>query len=98
MKRILLTALLLVIAARGGFTQDDLSIRKELESQYQKLAEAHDRKDLKAIANLKTGDFHSIGPDGKVSDVKTMEQYTKQFLEMNKPPYHIRNTMEKLTV
>ena len=98
MRTTLCMALLLAVATSGALAQDDLEIRKELDAQYRKLAEAHDRKDLKAIAALKTADFHSIGPDGKVNDVKTMEQYTKNFLEMNKPPFHIRNTIEKLTV
>ena len=77
---------------------NDAAVRKELEIQYQKLAEAHDRKDLKAIAALKTADFHSIGPDGKVQDVLTMQEYTKRFLEQNQPPFHIRNTIQQLTV
>jgi hypothetical protein len=50
--------------------QDDADVRRELEAQYKKLAEAHDRKDLKAIAALKTTDFHAILPDGRVADVK----------------------------
>jgi len=94
----LLLALFLVFAPLSASAQDEAVIRKELEAQYRKLAEAHDRKDLRAIADLKTADFHAIFPDGRVGDVKSMEQYTKQFLEMNKPPYHIRNTIEKLTL
>src|SRR4051812_44200935 len=78
--------------------QDDAAVQKEIEAQYQKLAEAHDRKDLKAIAALKTADFHAIFPDGNVGDVKQMEQYTKQFIESNQPPFNIRNTIQKLTV
>ena len=78
--------------------QDDAAIRRELEAQYTKLSEAHDRKDLKAIAGLKTQDFHAIFPDGKVGDVRTMEQYTKQFTEMNQPPFNVRNTIQKMTV
>jgi hypothetical protein len=78
--------------------QDDAQVRKELEDQYAKLAEAHDRKDLKTIASLKTQDFHAIFPDGRVGDVKTMEEYTRQFIEMNKPPFNVRNTIQKITV
>ena len=78
--------------------QDDAAVRTELEIQYRKLAEAHDRKDLKAIANLKTADFHAIGPDGKVGDVQTMQEYTRRFLEQNQPPFHIRNTIRQLTI
>jgi ketosteroid isomerase-like protein len=78
--------------------QDDAEVRRELEAQYAKLAEAHDRKDLKAIAGLKTQDFHAIFPDGKVGDVKVMEQYTKTFIETNQPPFDIRITIQELQV
>ena len=91
-------AVLFAMVPTAALAQEDAAIRKALEIQYQKLAEAHDRKDLKAIAALKTSDFHAIFPDGRVGDVKTMEQYTRQFLEMNKPPFDIRVTIEKLTV
>jgi hypothetical protein len=96
---LLFVALIWTVAGPGtALAQDDAEIRKELDAQYKKLAEAHDRKDLKAIASLKTGDFHAIFPDGKVGDVQTMQQYTKQFLETNRPPYHVTNTIEATTV
>ena len=99
--RSLLLPLAFIVTALGPAAapaQDDTEVRKELETQYRKLAEAHDRKDLKAIASLKTEDFHAIFPDGRVGDVKTMEQYTRQFIEANQPPFHIRNTIQQLTV
>jgi hypothetical protein len=80
------------------FAQDEEAIRKELDAQYKKLAEAHDRKDLKTIAGLKTADFHAFFTDGKIGDVKTMEQYSKQFLERNQPPFNIKFTIQKLIV
>jgi ketosteroid isomerase-like protein len=78
--------------------QDDSDVRKELEAQYKRLAEAHERQDLKAIVALKTADFHAIFPDGRVGDSKQMEQYSKQFLESNLPPISTRFTIQKLTV
>ena len=59
---------------------------------------AHDRRDLKAIVALKTADFHAIFPDARVGDSKVMEQYSKQFLENNQPPYNISVTIQRLTV
>lgn len=92
-------ALILIVAVAATATaQDDVEVRQELEAQYKKLAEAHDRKDLKTIASLKTSDFHAISPDGMVNDVKMMEQYTKQFIESNRPPFNIRNTIQKLSI
>ena len=95
---ILLASIITLSCVTAVLAQDDAEIRRELDAQYRKLAEAHGRKDLKAIAALKTADFHAIFPDGRVGDVKTMEQYTRQFLETNQPPFDIRNTIRKLTV
>ena len=95
---LLLAFTLTVIGPGAAPAQDDAEVRKELETQYRKLAEAHDRKDLKAIASLKTQDFHAIFPDGKVGDVQVMAQYTKSFIEMNQPPFNVRNTIQELIV
>jgi uncharacterized protein DUF4440 len=93
-----LACALTVVGRATATAQDDAEVRKELDAQYKKLAEAHDRKDLKAIASLKTPDFHAIFPDGKVGDVKTMQEYTRQFVENNQPPFNIRNTIQQITV
>lgn len=78
--------------------QEDADVRRELEVQYKKLAEAHDKKDLKAILALRTTDFHTVLPDGRVTDSKLMEEYSKGFLERNQPPFNFRFTIQKLTV
>jgi len=96
--RIWVSIAALVLPLGTALAQDDAEIRRELDAQYRKLAGAHDRQDLKAISSLKTDDFHTIGPDGRVADVKTMEAYTKQFIESNKPPYNIRVTIKELKV
>ena len=102
MKRLLLITFVVLVTGCLNLTavhaQDDPQVRKELEAQYKKLAEAHDKRDLKTIVGLKTADFHAIFPDGRVGDSKMMEQYSKQFLESNQPPYNIRVTIQKLTV
>ena len=88
----------MMLAAVPALAQDDPEVRKELEAQYQRLAEAHDKEDLPAILALKTADFHAIFPDGKVGDSKVMEQYSRQFLESNEPPYNIKMTIQELSV
>lgn len=100
MKKVLLLALLLLVtAANPGMAEiEDATIKAELDAQYKKLGEAHNRKDEKAIAALKTADFHAIFPDGKIGDVETMRAYTKRFLENNEPPYDIRMTIRSLKV
>jgi hypothetical protein len=101
MKKLLLTvlsALMIGCINLAAHAQDDPEVRRELEAQYKRLAEAHNKQDLKTIVGLKTADFHAIFPDGRVGDSKVMEQYSKQFLESNQPPYDIRITIQKLTV
>jgi dipeptidyl aminopeptidase/acylaminoacyl peptidase len=89
-----------VFGARGAVPndEDNADVRRELETQYKRLAEAHDRKDLKAIIALKTSDFHAVFTDGRVGDSKLMEQYSKEFLERNQPPFNLRFTIQKLSV
>jgi len=102
MKRLLLTILsalfIVCLNATVIHAQDDQTVRKELEAQYKKLAEAHDRRDLKAIVALKTQDFHAIFPDGRVGDSRVMEEYSRRFLANNQPPYNQKFTIQKLTV
>src|SRR3954462_10091339 len=100
-KLLLITLAALIMSCLNLATvhaQSESDIRKELEAQYKRLAEAHNKQDLKTIVGLKTADFHAIFPDGRVGDSKQMEQYSKQFLESNQPPYNIRVTIQKLTV
>jgi hypothetical protein len=94
---VLLIAAVLCLGAQPP-AEDDADVRRDLEVQYKKLAEAHDRKDLKAIVALKTPDFHAIFPDGRVGDSKLMEQYSEEFLERNRPPFNLRFTIQKLAV
>ncbi|HKP38543.1 MAG TPA: DUF4440 domain-containing protein [Pyrinomonadaceae bacterium] len=77
--------------------QDDADVRKELEAQYKKLAEANDRRDLKAVMALRTSDFHTFFTDGRVGDSKLMEQYSRDFFERNQS-VQSRFTIQKLTV
>jgi hypothetical protein len=100
MKKIAWLTVALLAALCGGASAeiDDSAIKELLDAQYTKLAEAHNRKDEKAIAALKTADFHSIFPDGKIGDVQTMRTYTKRFLENNQPPYTIKVTIQALQV
>jgi hypothetical protein len=95
---ILWVSMISCLGSLAANAQDDGAVRKELEAQYKKLAEAHEREDLKAIVALKTADFHSIFPDGRVGDSTLMEEYSRRFLEVNQPPYNIRNTIQKLIV
>jgi hypothetical protein len=55
-------------------------IRHELEQWYAANRRAFLARDLTAIMALRTPDFHTITPDGAVSDRAMMEQRTRAFL------------------
>jgi hypothetical protein len=87
------------VAANPGRAQDtEATVRAELDARYTELARAHDRRDLAAIVAMKTSDFHAIFPDGNVGDARVMEQYSRNFLEANQPPYDIRVRILRLSV
>lgn len=98
MQRYLVVLMALLMRFGLAPSQDDAAVRAELEAQYLALADAHEREDLRAIVALKTPDFHAIFPDGRVGDSKTMEQYSRQFLEGSEPPYRIKVVIQSLVV
>lgn len=57
------------------------SVRKAVEDWYARNMEAFRTKDVAAIMALRTDDFHTITPDGKVNTRADMEVRTKGFLD-----------------
>ena len=74
------------------------TVREELEAQYAKLGAANERKDLPAIMALKSDTFYTIGPDGRLNDRISMEEYSRRFLEPLRPPIKIKQTILDLKV
>jgi len=90
---------LIMLCSFYGYSQDSLaidSVKIILNSRYKALAKAMDGRDLKKILSFKTSDFHAIGPDGRVLDNITMEEYSRQFITNNIPPYNTKNTILNL--
>ncbi len=56
-------------------------VRKAIEAWYASNMEAFKAKDVAAIMALRTDDFHTITPDGKVNSRADMETRTKLFLD-----------------
>lgn len=54
--------------------------RRGVEEGYRRNRAALLAKDIKAVMLLRTDDFHSIAPDGKLLDRAAMERYTGGFL------------------
>ena len=56
-------------------------VRKAIEAWYARNMAAFEAKDLAAIMALRTDDFHTITPDGKVNTRADMEARTRTFLD-----------------
>jgi len=55
-------------------------VRRAIEDWYARNIAAFNAKDVAAVMALRTDDFHTITPDGKVNTRADMEAYTKRFL------------------
>jgi ketosteroid isomerase-like protein len=55
-------------------------VRKAIEDWYARNVEAFKAKDVAAVMALRTDDFHTVTPDGKVNTRADMEAYTQRFL------------------
>jgi ketosteroid isomerase-like protein len=86
-------AVLLLVFGVGGYMQsvppgagqrsgrpDVAQVRRELEAWYADNNRAFLAKDLSAIMNLRSAEFHTIAPDGVRSDRAAMEQRTQGLL------------------
>jgi ketosteroid isomerase-like protein len=56
-------------------------VRRAIEVWYDLNLEAFNKKDVAAIMALRTEDFHTTTPDGKVNTRADMEAYTKRLLD-----------------
>lgn len=55
-------------------------VRKAIEEWYERNMKAFEAKDVAAIMSLRTDDFHTITPDGKVNTRADMQSRTESFL------------------
>src|SRR5687768_14403050 len=55
-------------------------VRKAIEDWYARNIAAFNAKDVAAVMALRTDDFHTLTPDGKVNTRADMEAYTRRFL------------------
>jgi ketosteroid isomerase-like protein len=56
-------------------------VRKAIEAWYDLNIEAFNKKDVAEVMALRTEDFHTTTPDGKVNTRVEMEAYTKRLLD-----------------
>jgi hypothetical protein len=75
------------LTAAADPEHDECATREELAGQYEKLA----RRDLKAILELRSADFSTIGPDGTKHDMPRDTEYVKQLVSAVEPPICLIN-------
>lgn len=73
-------------------------VRRALEKQYAKLAEANTNKDLAAVLALRTPDFSAKFANGEIRNSEEMAGYSRILFEQMQPPIIVSNTIETLTV
>jgi len=73
-------------------------VRRALEEQYAKIAEANKNKDLAAVLALRTPDFSAKFPNGEIRNSEQMAGYSRALFQQMQPPIFVSNTIETLTV
>jgi ketosteroid isomerase-like protein len=89
------------IKIKGGKTvvrDKSKPVRRALEAQYAKIAEAQKNKDIDALRSLRTSDFTVKMPNGEMWDLETSLNYSKRGFEQVQSIISISNTIESLTV
>ena len=73
------------VKAKGGKVigrDKSKPVRSAIDAWYELNVEAFMKKDVAAIMALRTEDFHTVSPDGKVNTRADMKAYTERFLGM----------------
>jgi ketosteroid isomerase-like protein len=73
-------------------------VRSQLEQWYAENTAAYTRKDLAAIMALRSPDFHSITPDGRVNDYDAMKNYIEGLLNGIQKWNDLKFTLDSLYV
>ena len=68
-------------------------VRKALELQYARLADAIVNKDHAAFQALRTADFHTVDEQGRAQTPQQMSDRAKAMLESLQPPIETSNTI-----
>jgi ketosteroid isomerase-like protein len=98
------TMVLMLVGASGAAGlqtksgQDTAKTRRELEAWYQQNTAAYERWDFQTIMALRSPDFHSIAPDGKVQDRAAMENYIQGILNGVKKWNRLTFTLDSVRV
>src|SRR5262245_32172087 len=73
-------------------------VRKELEIQYARLAEAVEHRDHAAFQALRTADFHTVDEQGRPQTPQQMSDRARAMLASIQPPIKTTNTIGTIDV
>lgn len=73
-------------------------VRRALEAQYAKVAEAQKNKDIEAMRSLRTADFSVKTANGETWDLEQSLNYSRRGFEQIQSVIGLSNTIESLTV
>jgi hypothetical protein len=73
-------------------------VRRALEEQYAKIAQANINKDLRALLALRTSDFSVKRPNGEVWSYEQMADYSRRALEEVQSTISLTNDIETITL
>jgi hypothetical protein len=89
------------VKIKGGKTvvrDKSKPVRRALEAQYAKIAEAQINKDIEVMRSLRTADFTVKMPNSETWDLETSLNYSKRGFEQVQSIISISNTIETLDV
>src|SRR5262249_13166655 len=73
-------------------------VRKALEAQYARLADAVEKRDHAAFQALRTDDFNTVDEKGRKHTAQQMSDRAKAMLARIQPPIKTTNTIQKIQV
>ena len=73
-------------------------VRKALELQYARLADAVENQDHPAFQALRTADFHTVDEQGREQTAQQMSDRARAMLASIRPPIEVRNTIGTIDV
>ena len=91
-------ALVLLLAALtlACGTTDPARVQRDIQAEYDKLADAFAARDFDRILTFRHPEFETFGPQGQHDNYERMAEYTRVWLQNNRPPIKTQFTIESL--
>ena len=70
--------------------------QRDIQAEYDKLSKAFETRDFDRILSFRSPDFEAFGPNGQHDNYERMKEYTRVWLQNNKPPITTKMTIESI--